>query len=75
MIDVVHVCSFREATGRCKVDGVWWQWEFHHYLGPTFTDKHGEMIDFPEYGHPVWVRFEVWFQRYQRSRGRDKTCC
>ena len=67
-MQVIHLCSFCEATGRTKVEGVWWQWEFHHYLGPTFIDKRGEMIDFPPEKHPVWVRFERWLERYQRRK-------
>jgi len=67
------VVCISDTTGKAKVNGRWWHWEFHHYLGPSFTDKDGEPLrKSPPENHPVWQAFGEWFKKHRANCSKCK---
>jgi hypothetical protein len=59
----VIVCG-PDAYGSAVIGGRTYRWDFHHYCGPTFLRKDGEMLKHqPGEHHPVWQHFNEWLQK------------
>jgi len=49
-------------------NGKTWRWEFHPWMGPTFTRKDGKFLrNQPGESSPAWAVFEAWL----KEQGRD----
>jgi hypothetical protein len=59
----IHICSNAEhiGSGRDRT-GKMHYWEFHSYLGPTFTDAKGNVLKRQPMNanHKAWKPFEEW---------------
>lgn len=64
------IVTVSDGEGSAVVNGRTWRWDFHEYLGPTFVNKHGEMLKRqPGPRNPVWPAFEQWVrERNARKR-------
>ena len=45
--------------------------EDHSYLGPQFTDRHGNGIASPKESDSVWVRINTWYRQGKRYEEID----
>ena len=60
---VIHLCSHAQHIGSGRdVAGKMHYWEFHSYLGPTFTDKRGNVLKKQPMSprNRAWKPFEEW---------------
>lgn len=65
------IVTISDGEGSAVVNGRTYYWDFHPYLGPTFTKKDGEMLkNQPSEKHPVWVAFAAWHEEYERRRSQ-----
>lgn len=62
-----HIGCGRDRLGKM------WHWEFHSYLGPTFTDKKGNILKNQPMrpNHRAWKPFEEWLA-HKRLKGDFK---
>lgn len=70
----LHLLSLAEHTGSGKDRlGKTWYWEFHHYLGPTFTDASGNILKNQpmKENHRAWKPFNEWLT-HKRLKGDIK---
>jgi hypothetical protein len=69
------IVTVSDGEGSAVVQGRTWRWDFHEYLGPTFVDKHGNMLKRqPGENHPVWDAFATWLTE-RDDRKERKPCC
>jgi hypothetical protein len=65
---VIHI-SMPDSCGSAVVRGRTYYWDFHNYLGPTFTKKDGTVLkNQPSEHHPVWGPFAEWLKKYEAER-------
>jgi hypothetical protein len=74
MAPVVHICSLAEHIGSGRdVAGKTWHWEYHSYLGPTFTNKRGDVLKNQPMraNHRAWKPFQEWLN-HKKLKGDIK---
>ena len=65
------IVSVSDSEGTAVVNGRTYYWDFHTYLGPTFTNKEGVMLkNQPGEKHPVWKAFGKWLEERDKRRSQ-----
>jgi len=63
------IITVSDGEGSAVVSGRTWRWDFHDYLGPTFVDRHGNMLKRqPGENHPIWKPFAAWVKAYDARK-------
>jgi len=57
-------CDYAIFTGRSKVNGRMYRWEYSPWRGLAFIKKDGEFVAvYPGRRNPVWAKYEAWRKR------------